>query len=408
MTVFFYKATDKSGKYIEGDVDAPDYRAAVQHVRRLNYFPIKISQDRPRKALASDWQIPGLGFFSRVTQKDLLTVTQQLATLIDAGITLDSSLSNVAQLADKPRVREVLNDVQKRVHSGSSFAEALAEHPRVFSRLYINMVRAGETGGVLSASLARLAGFMERSEDLKSSIRSAMVYPAILVLVGGGAVVFLFAVVIPQFDQLFQELGQALPWSTQLMLWFSEGVTNYWWLLLFLLIMAFTAFRFYVNSDKGGKQWDRLMLKTPLLGSLIQKIEVSRFSFTLATLLKSGIPVLEAVTLVKTILTNRVLVASMDQLHEGLKGGKGLTVPLQQANVFPSLAIHMITVGETSGSLDTILEKMAKTYDKEVEVALKRMLSLVEPAMILIMAVLIGFIVISMLMGIFSVNEVSF
>ncbi|NIQ02329.1 MAG: type II secretion system protein GspF, partial [Nitrospinaceae bacterium] len=193
MTVFFYKATDKSGKYIEGDVDAPDYRAAVQHVRRLNYFPIKISQDRPRKALASDWQIPGLGFFSRVTQKDLLTVTQQLATLIDAGITLDSSLSNVAQLADKPRVREVLNDVQKRVHSGSSFAEALAEHPRVFSRLYINMVRAGETGGVLSASLARLAGFMERSEDLKSSIRSAMVYPAILVLVGGGAVVFLFA-----------------------------------------------------------------------------------------------------------------------------------------------------------------------------------------------------------------------
>lgn len=405
MTDFFYQATDRTGQLIEGNVDAPDFRAAVQRVRNLNYLPIQVSEQRPKQNLLLNLKIPSFRFFPVISQKDLLGITQQLATLISSGLTLDKSLSILVKLSEKKELRETLTEIQKRVHGGSTFADALAQYPQVFSRLYINMVRAGEAGGILGTVMLRLAGFLEKSHELKNNIQSALVYPILLTLVGGGAVVVLMTLVIPKFADIFGDMGQTLPLPTQLLLMLSGFISNYWWALLLLFFGAIAAFRMYLKSEKGKYQWDSLMLKLPLLGSLIQKIEVSRFSRTLSTLLSSGVPILQAFSIVSSILNNSVVVAAMEGLHKGLKGGKGIAAPLQQTTVFPPMAVHMIAVGEETGTLGEMLTKVADTYDKEVEQSIKGLISLIEPLMILLMGAVIGFIVISMLMAIFSIND---
>ncbi len=408
MTVFAYKATDKKGQFVEGDIEASDYHVAVQQIQKLNYFPIQITEGKSGKSFFKGIKLPGADLLGQISQKELLNLTQQLSTLVGAGITLDSSLSSLVKLAENQKLKEVLADIQKRVHGGSSFAEALSEHPQAFSKLYVNMIRAGEEGGVLTASLDRLAKFMEKAEDLKNNIRSALVYPAILALVGGSAVVVLITVVIPRFSVLFEDMGTALPLPTKIMLGMSAIVSNYWWLLIILLTMTVAGFISYLKTDSGKYRWDTLVLKLPLFGALVQKIEVSRFSLTLSTLLKSGVPVLHALGIVKTILSNSVIVSAMNPLQAGLKSGKGLSGPLEQSGIFPAMAVHMITVGETSGTLDDMLAKVSETYDKEVELSIKQIISLIEPLMILLMALIIGFIVISMLMAIFSINDISF
>ena len=408
MATYYYKATDQKGKFIEGNIDAPDYHVAVKQIQKLNYFPIQVSEGKAKTNGTRKINLPGAVFFKKIPQKEILALTQQLCTLVGAGITLDSSLSSMAKLTENPKIREILSGVQKRVHAGSSFAEALSEHPHAFSKLYVNMVRAGEEGGVLTSCLDRLAQYMEKSENLKNNIRSAMVYPAVLTLVGGSAVIILITVVIPRFSKLFEDMGKTLPLPTKIMLALSSAVSNYWWLMLILTIMATAGIFYYLKTETGKGQWDSLVLKLPLFGGLVRKIEVSRFSLTLSTLLKSGVPVLHALGIVKSILSNSVIVAAMNPLLTSLKNGKGLSGSLEQSGVFPAMAVHMITVGETSGTLDEMLARVSETYDKEVELALKQIISLIEPLLILLMALVIGFIVISMLLAIVSVNEISF
>jgi len=408
MTVFAYKATDQNGNFVEGDLEAPDYHVAVKQIQKLNYFPIKVTEGKLGTGFSLGNKYPWTDFFGQVSQKEILTLTQQLSTLIGAGITLDSSLSSLVKLTEKEKLKKILADIQNKVHGGNSFAEALSEHPKTFSKLYVNMIRAGEEGGVLTASLDRLGKFMEKAEDLKNNIRSALVYPAILALVGGAAVVVLITVVIPRFSVLFEDMGTALPLPTKLMLGLSAVVSSYWWLILILFLLMVAGFISYKNTEHGKRRWDALVLKLPLFRGLVQKIEVSRFSLTLSTLLKSGVPVLHALGIVKSILSNSVVVAAMNPLQAGLKSGKGLSGPLKQSGIFPAMAVHMITVGESSGTLDDMLAKVSETYDKEVELAIKQIISLIEPMMILLMALIIGFIVISMLLAIFSINDISF
>jgi type II secretion system protein F len=408
MTVYSYKATDKSGKFVEGDLDAPDYRAAIEQIRQLNYFPVKVAEGKSSANSPSKFKLslPSMG--SKVPAKDLMTITQQLATLVDSGLTLDEGLATLVKLAETEEIRSILSDIRKRVHSGSAFADALEEHPDVFSKLYVNMVRAGEAGGIVGEALDRLTMFLEKSVELKSNIRSAMVYPAILSFVGGSAVVILITFVVPQFSKLFEDMGAALPLPTQIMLGLSSLITNYWHLLILGTMIFIGAFTFYIKTDEGRLRWDKLLLKLPLFGPLIRKIEVSRFSLTMATLLKSGVPILQAMGIVQSILVNRVISDAIDKLKQELKKGKGLSGPLQDAEVFPPMAVHMITVGETSGALDEMLTKVSQTYDKEVEQSIKQVISLIEPMMILFMALIIGFIVVSMLLAIFSANDIAF
>lgn len=406
MTVYFYQATDKSGKFVEGDIEAADYHVAVQRIRGLNYFPIHVWQEKPKKQSAILLKAPSFNILPPVSQKELMNFTQQLGTLVTSGLTLDKSLATLVQLTEKEKTRAIVADIHKRVHGGNTFSAALAEHPRVFSKLYINMVRTGEAGGALGSVLGRLTEFMEKSEELKGNIRSAMIYPSLLVLVGGSAVVVLMTVVIPKFAAIFGDMGKTLPLATVFLLFVSSLFARYWWLLLLVLTAMIAGFIWYLKTEKGKYRWDKLTLRLPLFGSLIQKIEVSRFSRTMATLLASGVPVLQSLAITRTILGNSVIAKAMDTLHEGLKGGKGLSEPLRKLGVFPPLAVHMITVGEETGAMDEMLTKISAAYDKEVERSIKQMISLIEPLMILLMGGIVGFIVISMLMAIFSINEI--
>lgn len=404
MTVYFYQATDKNGKFIEGDLDAPDYRMAIAKIRSLNYFPVQVWEEKPKKNISL--KIPDFGFLPQVPQKELLNFTQQLATLVNSGLTLDKSLSMLVQLTEKEKTREILADIHDRVHAGNTFSASLAEYPRVFSKLYTNMVRAGEAGGVLGSVLSRLTDFLEKSEELKGNIRSAMIYPILLVLVGGSAVVVLMTVVIPKFASIFGDMGRTLPLSTQFLLSTSSFLSSYWWALLLLFTAGIATLMVYLKTEAGKYRWDDLALKLPLFGSLIRKIEVSRFSRTMSTLLTSGVPVLQSLFITRTILSNSVIAKAMDRLYDGLKGGKGISEPLGKLSVFPPLAVHMITVGEETGTMDEMLAKISVAYDKEVERSIKQLISLIEPFMILLMGGIVGFIVISMLMAIFSINEV--
>ncbi len=405
MTVYFYQATDRSGKLIEGNIEASDYRFAVQKIRNLNYLPIQVSEDQPKKTISFDLKSPDFKFTRTISSKQMVILTQQLATLVSSGLTLDKSLSILVKLVEKESARKIIDDVQRRVHSGNTLADALAQYPDVFSKLYINMIRAGEAGGVLGTVLLRLADFLEKTQDLKNNIRSASIYPAILFFVGITAVIVLMTVVIPKFAIVFEGMGQ-LPLPTVFLLAVSELFANYWWAFTLILFAVFFAFNLALRNENAKFKWDGLMLKIPMLGPLIQKIQVSRFSLTMATLLKSGVPILQSLFIVRSILTNNVIAEAMDNLHKGLKGGKGISGPLQKLAVFPPLAVHMITVGEETGNLEEMLTKVSVIYDKEVENSIKNLISLIEPFMILLMGLIIGFIVISMLMAIFSINEV--
>ncbi len=408
MTVYYYKATDQNGKYVEGDINAPDYKGAVQQIRKLNYFPVKVSEGKNSSKLSAGISLSLPSWGSPIPIKDLMTLTQQLSTLIDSGLTLDDALATLIKLAETEKINAILSDIRKQVHGGSSFADALAEHPKVFSKLYVNMIRAGEAGGILGDTLSRLGMFMEKTVELKNSIGSAMVYPAILVFIGCSVVVFLITFVIPQFSKLFEDLGGALPLPTQLLLSLSSLIINYWPALILGLAGSIAGFTLYLKTDNGRLKWDGFLLKLPLFGSLIRKIEVSRFSLTMATLLNSGVPILQAMGIVQSILINRVIADSVINLKQALKRGKGLSGPLEEAGIFPPMAVHMITVGETSGALDKMLTKVSETYDKEVSQSIKKLIALIEPMMILLMAVIIGFIVIAILLPILGASDIAF
>jgi general secretion pathway protein F len=408
MTVYSYKATDKSGKFIEGNIDVPDYQAAIEHIRQLNYFPVKVAEGKSASKISVGMKLSLPKFGSTVSTKDLMTITQQLATLVDSGLTLDDGLSTLVKLAETEKIRFILSDIRQQVHAGTSFADALAEHPDVFSNLYINMVRAGEAGGMVGEALSRLEIFLEKSVTLKSNIQSAMIYPAILFMVGASAVVILITFVVPQFAKLFEDMGAALPLPTQILMGASSLIINFWPALFMALLAGTGAFKFYTKTNKGRAWWDGLLLKLPLVGPLIRKIEVSRFSLTMATLLKSGVPVLQAMGIVQSILINRVISDAIANLSQALKRGKGLSGPLQEAGIFPPMAVQMITVGEASGSLADMLTRVSYTYDKEVEQAIKQLIAMIEPFMILFIALVIGFIVISMLLAIIGANDIVF
>lgn len=405
MRTFQYTATDRTAKIIQGSMDAADERAVVTWLQANGYYPIKIGQ-----AGAVVEAKPGLArlpirFAKGPSVQDVLAFTQQLATLLEAGMELDRSLAILLDLTDNQRFRLILRGVLADIQAGSSFADSLAKHPRLFSRLYVNMVKAGEASGVLEVILSRLAGFMERSKAIRDEITSALIYPILLLLVGGGAVVVMMNFVIPRFAQIFADTKQLMPLPTRMLLAISAFTTGYWWIFVGLIALGWVGLRAYLQTEQGKMQWDQWKLALPLLGGLIQEIEVSRFARTFGTLLQSGVPVLAAVSIVKETVTNRVIAGAMSRLQEGVKRGEGISGPLRATGAFPSFSIHMARVGEETGKLEEMLIKVADTYDDRVRRTVKRLTSLLEPVLILSLGLIVGFIVMSMLLAIFSINE---
>jgi general secretion pathway protein F len=339
--------------------------------------------------------------------RDLLALTQQLATLSEAGMPLDRALAILEELAPNARVRAVVADLLHAVRGGSSLSDALSKHhPRPFSRLYINMVRAGEKGGVLEATLRRLAEFQEARQAFTEAIVSALIYPAVITTVGAGAIVFLMTFVIPRFATMFADMGQAIPLPTQILLAASLVVQSYWWVGLLVGLGAVLGWRLWTGTAEGRLAWDRLLLRMPLVGGIIIKVETARFTRTFGTMLRSGVPVLGALAVVGDIMTTRIVGAAVHRLSDSVKRGGTVAAAMHEHTPFPALAIHMVRVGEETGRLEDMLLKTADTVESDVRSELRRLIGLLEPAIILAMGVVVAFIVVAMLLAIFSINEI--
>jgi general secretion pathway protein F len=403
MPVFVYKAADRRGQTVDGVMEAPDARAVVERLHKEAYYPIRVA---PHGERAGWLPLGGVGS-SRIRQRDLLGLTQQLATLFEAGLPLDRALTIMQELAATPRIRTIVTDLLHSVRGGASFSEALAKHhPRPFSRLYINMVRAGEKGGVLEVSLRRLAEFLEARAAFNEAVVSALAYPLVITTVGAGAIVFLMTFVIPRFATIFEDLGQTIPLPTQILLSVSAALQTYWWVGAIVVLVGVLAWRVWTANPEGRLAWDRTLLRLPIVGTLTMKVETARFARTLGTMLRSGVPVLGAMGVVGDMMSNQAVGIAVARLADGVKRGGTIAAGMQQHGMFPALAVHMVRVGEETGRLEEMLLKVADTFETDVRTELKRVLGLLEPAIILGMGVLVAFIVVAMLLAIFSINEV--
>ena len=402
MPVYLYRAADRRGQTIDGVMEASDARAVVERLHKEAYYPIRVAPHVERRA----WLSIGGGGGGRVRQRDLLALTQQLATLFEAGMPLDRALAILEELAPNARSKTIVSDLLRSVRGGASLSDALAKHhPRPFSRLYINMVRAGEKGGVLEVTLRRLAEFLEARAAFRDAIATALAYPLVITLVGSGAIVFLLTFVIPRFSAIFSDLGQAIPLPTQILLSLSAAVQGYWWAGIAAVLLAILGWRMWTGTPEGKLQWDQTVLSLPIIGPLTLKVETARFARTLGTMMRSGVPVLGAMAVVGDMMSNQIVGRWVERVSDTVKRGGTIAAALTEHARFPALAVHMVRVGEETGRLEEMLLKVADTFEGDVRVELKRVIGLLEPAIILVMGVLVAFIVVAMLLAIFSINE---
>ncbi len=409
MATYSYKATDSAGKIVTGVLEADEEKKVVAELQTRGLIPIRIALAKGNgKRLGMNVSEQFLALFHGVSSKDVMVFTQDLATLLEAGLPVDRALSLLIESAEKERFKTVVKDILKTVQGGGYLSDALVKHPKAFTSFYVSMVRAGEAGGVLEAVLSRLGEFLESAQELKDYIKSAMVYPIFLVGVGGVSIIILLTFVIPKFSIIFSDMGQAIPLSTQILLGISALLQSYWWAILAVLGVGYFFIRKYLNTPAGRLKFDRKKMSFPVVGELIKKIEVARFARTLGTLTKSGVPILQALMLVKDIMGNKVISGAMENVYTRVKEGDRLSKPLRDTGIFPPLAIQMITVGEETGRLDRMLLRVAESYEKMVRNMVKRLISLLEPTMILLMGLVVGFVVVSMLMAVFSMNEMPF
>jgi general secretion pathway protein F len=404
MAQYLYKATTLSGQSVEGSMEGKDEKTVVQSLHQHGYIPIRIVSVEEKGAGRSR---PSF-FPQRVGVKNLLIFTQELSTLVSAGLPIDRSLHILGSLTENRRLREAVKDILTRIEGGNSLAEALESHPRIFPKLYINMVKAGETGGFLETILSRLAKYLQSSKEIRDYLISVMIYPIVLTLVSGISLAILVTFVIPRFARIFADMRQTIPLPTQIMLWLSQSVKDYWWVGLGAIALIYLALKIYTQDEERRFRWDLFKLRWVAIGDLIKKVEIARFSRTLGTLLQSGVSILPALNLVKEISQNLAISRAIVHIHDRLREGKGISKALEETDVFPPLAVHMIGVGEETGRLDEMLTKVAESYEENVQNAVKRFVSLLEPLIILVMGAFVGFIVLSMILAIVSINEIPF
>ncbi|MGH7899642.1 MAG: type II secretion system inner membrane protein GspF [Candidatus Binatia bacterium] len=404
MPVYSYAGLDPNGKSVSGIIDAESPRAARLKLRRTGVFPTNVAETKETESTRRASRSVR-SYFERVGPQELSVMTRQLSTLVSAGLPLVDCLTALIDQVDSKRLKSMLTQTRERVNEGSSLADALAEHPRTFSELYINMVRAGEASGALDVVLMRLADYTESSARLRSKLRAALTYPAIMVIVGSGILFFLLSYVVPKITRIFVESKQVLPLPTRVLIGTSGLLAQWWPLLLMLLVAAAIGFRYYIRTPGGRYSYDRWVLRSPVFGKLLQKIAVARFSRTLSTLLKSGIGLLPSLDIVKNIVDNRVLYEATEAARDAIREGQSIAPPLKKSGIFPPLMIHMIAVGEKSGQLEEMLFKTAETYEGEVDTSIATLTTLLEPVMIVFMGGVVTFIVLSILLPIFQMSQ---
>jgi general secretion pathway protein F len=403
VTTYFYKAVASDGRPRSGTLTAATEKLVIGELRKQGLTPIYVGL-QASKGAGVDIKLPG---FSGVRRRDILFFTQEISTLLNAGIPLDRALSITTELTERHQFRAVVADVLRLIKGGKSFADALSAYPDHFSELYINMVRAGEASGSLGVIFMRLAEFERTRDDLRGYIVSSLIYPALLAAVGLGSIAVLLNFVVPRFASVFEETRMKMPLPTKILLETSRYVQTYGWMVLLGLTVAGVALYTYIRTPGGRLWWDTLRLKIPLLGDALRKAETARFARAMGTLVANSVPLVQSLGIAGATLNNRKIAGSLDAVAQGVKRGEGIATPLKRTAVFPALAGHLLTVGEETGKLDEMFNRMADIYENDTRVAIRRFTSLFEPLVILVMGLIVGVMILSMLLAITSINEVA-
>lgn len=398
MPVYKYKAIDEAGKSVQGVIDADSPKGATDKLKRQGVFLSSLNEVEEGRARS-------IFPFKGVNISELAVTTRQFSTLISAGLPLEASLTALSEQTEDKRLGQVLTQVKERVSEGSSLANALGEHPSIFSDLYINIVRAGEASGTLDIVLLRLADFLEKQAALTSRVRGALIYPIFMFIIGGGVLFFTMTYVIPRIGKIFEESDSALPLMTVILINISGFLSNnILFMLIFIAIIIIAALRF--NKTKRGKMFfDRLSLKIPVFGKITTMVIISRFTRTLGTLLSSGIPLLDALQIGEAVMGNEVYGKTLEKVRTNVREGASLAQPLRDSGVFPPLVTRMIAVGEQTGEMEEMLVKVADIYDQQVDTMVSTLTSLLEPVMIVIIGAIMGFIVFAVLLPIFNLTS---
>jgi general secretion pathway protein F len=401
MPVFQYKAATAEGEIINGTLSGTTRDQVVERIQALGHTPIRVDESTQAAGIKGKRRLRS----GRITEQDIGNLTRELGTLLHAGLPLDRALNIMANLSEGERLKQMLQSVREQVKGGSTLADAMQSQEGVFNRFYINLLRAGESGGALGVVLERLAEHLEQSRDIRVTLTSALIYPAILIFVALVSIFILLGYVVPQFTELFEGVGQVLPLPTRITIAVGEGLQHYGWLAVLLVAAAAWLVRHQLSQPHSRYQWHARLLKLPLAGDIITRIEVARFARTLGTLIHNGVPLLKAMSIVKDTVDNQVIAAGLERVAGSLKQGQSLATPLGEMAHFPAFAAHMIRVGEETGRLEEILLQVAKIYDRETKVSIKRALALLEPVLILVLGVIIAGVIISILMAILGINQ---
>jgi len=402
MATFFFRAVASDGKVRSGSLSGEDEKLIARELRKQGLTPIYVGV--APKGASFEIKLPSFGKGKR---RDVLFFTQELSTLMSAGVPLDRALTITGELTERPAFRFIVLDVLRVLKGGRSLADSLATHPDYFSDLYINMVRAGEASGALAAIFERLAEFERSRDDLRNFIISSMIYPALLATVGLASVIILITFVVPKFATIFSDPRMKIPVPTQIMIAASNLMQSYGWLAAGVTVAAIVLWNFYIRTVSGRIWWDGARLKIPMLGDALLKAETARFARAMATLVANTVPLVQSIGIAAATLTNRTISAALVGVAQGVKRGEGIAVPLRKAAVFPPLAAHLLTVGEETGRLDQMFARMADIYENDTRAAIRRFTSVFEPIVILVMGVLVGALILSMLLAITSINDVA-
>jgi general secretion pathway protein F len=404
MARFEYSALSAAGDIVSGELDGPDAAAIIERLHEQALLPIHAVEKRPEKSGSFSFRLPAS---KSLPGRDLALFSQQLARLLKANLPLDRALEILTGLAAERRSGDVIRRTLERVRDGASLAEAMAAQEKAFPQAYISMIRAGEIGGALQAVLARVADFLVRSEAIRQTIISALIYPALLILVAALSITLVLTVVLPQFEPVFREAGARLPVSTRIVMSLGDGLRDYWWVLLLALAVIAVGWRLLKGRPAVALRRDSVVLALPIIGDLVGKFEIGRFSRTLGVLLANGVAAPQALALCGGVVGNRIIAAAVETAATRFKEGEGLSAPLAGTGHFPALSVQLIRIGEETGRLDEMLQEVAEIYEQEVQRALERLLALLVPAVTIAMGAAIALIIVAVMTAMISINDLA-
>jgi len=398
MPTFQYKAKTRAGEVVSGSLAAGDRRAALAELGKMGFFPLAVDADEVQQGGKK-------GKRARVKARDVLMFTQQLSSLLRSGMSLSQALGTLERRTQKRALGSVIGDLRNGIVQGETLSDSLAKHPRIFSRFFVNLIRAGEASGALDDVLLRLGKHQEQMAELREKVVGALLYPLIIVCVGICTIIFFMLVMVPKFSAMFKEMGSTMPLPTRILIGISDGFVSYWWIGALLIALAVTVYRIRIRTPEGKLAFDTLKLRLPVLGQILMANALAQFARTLATLLQNGVPVLTALQIVEDTMTNRLIANEIHEARTRVTDGTSISQPLSKGKVFPPLLIDMLAVGEESGEVVPALQNIADTYEQELSRMLKVFTTLLEPAIIVVMAIIVGAIVMSVLTAVFSITS---